>query len=94
MAFFGGKRGATTAPSVEKPTAMTASSAHCSKSGTPGRASRLMTNNSSPAAARTRDTAHEVQASQVAARALNQPAARSWSFVFSVTTALYTTAVF
>jgi hypothetical protein len=36
MGLSGGKRGATMAPSVEKPTAITASSAHSSKIGTVG----------------------------------------------------------
>jgi hypothetical protein len=70
MGFLGGKRGATMAPSVEKPTAITASSAHCAKTGTPGRASRLRTNRSSPPAARAKETAHMYQDSQAASLGL------------------------
>src|SRR5215217_2473576 len=66
MGFLAGKRGATMAPSVEKPTATTASSAHCSKTGAPGSATRLRARRNSPSAARARETAHMYQASQAA----------------------------
>src|SRR5215218_9804228 len=66
MELLWGKRGATAAPSVEKPTAITASSAHWAKTGTPGRACWLRTNRSSPAAARARETAHMHHDSQAA----------------------------
>src|SRR5215211_516105 len=66
MEFLAGKRGATMAPSAEKPTATTASSAHCSKTGAPGSATRLQTSRNSPSAARARETAHMYQASQAA----------------------------
>src|ERR687896_2417843 len=66
MGFLAGKRGATTAPRVEKPTAMTASSAHSSKTGAPGSASRLRTNRSSPVAARAKETAHKDHESHAA----------------------------
>src|SRR5829696_7756545 len=66
MGFLAGKRGATMAPSVEKPTATKASSAHCSKTGRPGSATRLRARRNSPSAARARETAHMYQASQAA----------------------------
>src|ERR687894_3110715 len=61
-----GKRGATRAPSPEKPTATTASSAHSSTTGAPGSASRLRTNRSSPVAARAKETAHKDHESHAA----------------------------
>src|SRR5215218_1258854 len=70
MGFWGGKRGATMAPSVEKPTAITASSAHSSKTGTPGSAARLRTNRSSPAAASATETAHMYHDSHAASLGL------------------------
>jgi hypothetical protein len=76
MGFLGGKRGATTAPSVEKPTATTASSAHCSKTGMLRYASRLRTNNSNPSAVSTKETAHIYQASHPASLWLSKVA--SW----------------
>src|SRR5918997_1317450 len=66
MGFLTGKRGATMAPSVEKLTATTASSAHWSKTGAPGSATRLQTRRNSPSAAKSRESAHMYQASQVA----------------------------
>ena len=67
------------APSVEKPTAMTASSAHCAKRGMPGRASRLMTNKSSPAVASVKETAHMYHDSQTASLGLLLPLSRPGS---------------
>src|SRR5215211_1493085 len=73
MGFLAGKRGATMAPSIEKPTATTVSSAHCSKTGTPG-CSRLTSRRTSPRPAKAKERKHMYQASQTASRGLSTAA--------------------
>jgi hypothetical protein len=67
------------APSVEKPTAITASSAHSSKTGTLARASLLRTNRSNPTVASAKETAHTLHESQAALFGLLPPLSRAVS---------------
>src|SRR3954467_8585078 len=65
MGLREGKRGATMAPTVEKPTAITEFSTHSSNTGTP-RCAWLKASNRMPSAVSAKETAHVYQASQVA----------------------------
>ena len=68
MGLLEGKRWATTAPTAEKPTAITASSTQCEKTGTPGGSSRPRAARTNPSAASARPRALADRAAHAAAR--------------------------